>query len=806
MTKLELKLCVFFCKLRPINCQILFCKIVILSSFSDMKRSANEEPSKKLDTLEEFHKPLLTTVHHAVANSATLPRDEDYTLYMTYPGVKNFLRSRSARTIELINTILSKGPSKRKTINPPGVTNLTKGTANDFLDRLVEINDDYQQYSTANLENSRSCHFGQVNKHASSVLEHLQANILEKGTANSENSVLTLTKEKVQEHFEDTIDNTEAVFVPKIFEKPNGITELPQNLINLQGERFPDRMGTIMLDRENDYQKKLSLTEEIYTHPYKQELIAFDTINWVHNNQSKWMNFDKNLENLVYNEEFTFVETVSGLHEFIKDCQKFDTIAVDTEYHNQRSYQGFICLIQASTSKHDYLIDALKLRSHLYLLNEVFTDPKIEKIFHGGETDSKWLQQCGVYLVNYFDTQMAKLVLHGAQTVEGGNESGLNIQKMGYKALCDEYLDVQISKKYQRSDWRKRPLLEDQLKYAREDTRRLIVLASVIKTEMSSAELIKSYDFCKEINLRRYEKPEFNEHSYQKIVQKVGYRLNEAQEECVRLLAAWRDQYARQEDENPNWVLPKYLLLNIARELPKESSGVLACCTPVPQAVREQIYDITDLVDKARLIQMKLDSEKTAGKIIHVARDLSSMAKVNIAKIAEEKGVFDYDDPMHCPHDRRRNTKYGKIKNVDAIVQVKEKADMFELEKVEPQKVTNLVSDNSESVTSHAFLVNIGKSIEKLQNFGGSFEWKFSDIEYKKPETAAKTEEALKPATTGNVEIDISSKIMSKKLKKIRKREEFQDMAVNAATTTLGKTDRNTGRWITVNRFIFFIK
>ena len=252
--------------------------------------------------------------------------------------------------------------------------------------------------------------------------------------------------------------------------------------------------------------------------------------------------------------------------------------------------------------------------------------------------------------------------------------------------------------------------------------------------------------------------------------------------------------------------LPKYLLLNIARELPKESSGVLACCTPVPQAVREQIYDITDLVDKARLIQMKLDSEKTAGKIIHVARDLSSMAKVNIAKIAEEKGVFDYDDPMHCPHDRRRNTKYGKIKNVDAIVQVKEKADMFELEKVEPQKVTNLVSDNSESVTSHAFLVNIGKSIEKLQNFGGSFEWKFSDIEYKKPETAAKTEEALKPATTGNVEIDISSKIMSKKLKKIRKREEFQDMAVNAATTTLGKTDRNTGRWITVNRFIFFKK
>ena len=748
-----------------------------------MKRSS--DPPKKLDTLEDFHKSILTTVHHAVAHSTQLPRDEDHTLYMTYPAVKNFIKTRSARTIELINTILSKGPSKRKTINPPGVTNLTKGTTNDFLERLVEINDDYQQYSTANLENARSCHFGHVNKNASNILKVLQRNIASQAASTG---ALVLTKEKVQEHFEDVIDNTEALFVPKIWEKPNAAVPLPKVLVGLQDERYPDRMANIVLDREKDHSKKLKLAEEIYTHPYKQELIhEFNEITYVHENISRWTGFDK--ENISYNENYTFIESLDSLKKFISDQKQFSEIAVDTEYHSDRSYQGFICLIQVSNSKHDYLIDALKLRSHLYLLNEIFTDPKIEKIFHGGETDSRWLQQCGVYLVNTFDTQMAKMVLQGAEDKEGqlgGNKKGMiRIQRSGYKNLCDEYLDVQISKKYQRSDWRKRPLLENQLKYAREDTRRLIVLAAVMKTEMGASDLIKTYSFCKEINLVTYKKPEFNEHSYKKIIEKVGYRLNEAQEECVRLLAAWRDQYARQEDENPNWVLPKYLLLNIARELPKESSGVLACCTPVPQAVREQIYDITDLVDKARLIQMKIDSDKNAGKIKIVSRDTSSQAKVNVAKMAEEKGVFDYDDPMQCPHDRRRNTKFDNLKDFDVKFDEKKETSLGNFSTV------STAGTLDSSVTHHSFLANIGKSIQKLQNVGGSFEWKFNDIEYKPPEEAVKNDQLLKPAGTNNVEIDIGSKLMSKKLKKIKKREEFIDMAVNAGTTTLEKSNRN---------------
>ncbi|VDQ15162.1 unnamed protein product [Trichobilharzia regenti] len=53
-------------------------------------------------------------------------------------------------------------------------------------------------------------------------------------------------------------------------------------------------------------------------------------------------------------------------------------------HHSFRSFLGITCLIQISTSDTDYVIDALALRDHLSLLNEVFTDPKIVKVrqFH----------------------------------------------------------------------------------------------------------------------------------------------------------------------------------------------------------------------------------------------------------------------------------------------------------------------------------------------------------------------------------------------------------------------------------------
>lgn len=48
----------------------------------------------------------------------------------------------------------------------------------------------------------------------------------------------------------------------------------------------------------------------------------------------------------------------------------------------------------------DYLVDVIKAREHVWLLNEVFTNPAIMKVLHGADRDIVWLQKdFGVYMV-----------------------------------------------------------------------------------------------------------------------------------------------------------------------------------------------------------------------------------------------------------------------------------------------------------------------------------------------------------------------------------------------------------------------
>lgn len=76
----------------------------------------------------------------------------------------------------------------------------------------------------------------------------------------------------------------------------------------------------------------------------------------------------------------TWVETEEQLDAMLAKLEKAQEIAVDLEYHDFRSYQGFTCLMQISTRDEDFIVDTLELRNQLYKLNDVFADPAIVKV------------------------------------------------------------------------------------------------------------------------------------------------------------------------------------------------------------------------------------------------------------------------------------------------------------------------------------------------------------------------------------------------------------------------------------------
>ena len=172
--------------------------------------------------------------------------------------------------------------------------------------------------------------------------------------------------------------------------------------------------------------------------------------------------------------DFLFVDSeehLSTLRNHLNESRVVE-IAIDIEAHTMRSYQGLTCLIQISTRFKDFIVDALKLRSQIGdALRDIFDNPEKTKVLHGADMDIQWLQRdFGLFIVNMFDTGQAARMLQ--------------LKSFGLAYLLQSYCGVLADKKYQLADWRIRPLTEEMMKYAREDTHYLLYIYDCLRKEL----------------------------------------------------------------------------------------------------------------------------------------------------------------------------------------------------------------------------------------------------------------------------------------------------------------------------------
>ena len=137
-------------------------------------------------------------------------------------------------------------------------------------------------------------------------------------------------------------------------------------------------------------------------------------------------------------------------------------VAIDTESNSLHAYRECVCLIQFSTPAADYIVDPIRL-PRLNLLAPFFANPSQQKVFHAAEYDIICLRRdYNFEFTNIFDTMSAARTLGWPQ--------------VGLAAILDTHFGVKLNKKYQRSDWKRRPLKPEQLDYARLDTHYLVAL------------------------------------------------------------------------------------------------------------------------------------------------------------------------------------------------------------------------------------------------------------------------------------------------------------------------------------------
>ncbi|MGE5855363.1 MAG: ribonuclease D, partial [Syntrophaceae bacterium] len=173
--------------------------------------------------------------------------------------------------------------------------------------------------------------------------------------------------------------------------------------------------------------------------------------------------------------KWLWVDTRQKLPKVREEIEKSPVIAIDTEYDSFRYFREKLCLLQIGTEQRIYLIDPLEASIDLSFLGRAFANPDQVKVIHAGDNDIRILNRdYGFEFNNVFDT-------HRAASLLGSTHLSLS-------SVIEQYLGLRLEKpkKMQRSRWEKRPLTEDQLNYAAEDTQHLIPLYRRLNAEIEA--------------------------------------------------------------------------------------------------------------------------------------------------------------------------------------------------------------------------------------------------------------------------------------------------------------------------------
>lgn len=378
----------------------------------------------------------------------------------------------------------------------------------------------------------------------------------------------------------------------------------PQATFELQPDNFPTGPWKPILTKKPHATRSLEKSLEKpnsdgqYAHPYEAEITA---------NKYPAQAFSK-AEPIPYQpmdqSKPTFVDTYEGVLEMLETLKGATEIAVDLEHHDFRTYTGLVCLMQISTREQDWIVDTLKPWRHkLEVLNEVFADPAIVKVFHGAYMDMIWLQRdLGLYVNGLFDTFFACELL--------------GYPGRGLAYLLSTFAGFTADKQYQLADWRMRPLPKEMLYYARSDTHYLLYIYDKVRNELIDSsdrtnpetDLIqKAIDKSRDVSLYRHEHADFNPATgegargwYNYVLKNPHLSFDAEQFAVFRALWKWRDEAARKEDENPNFILGSQTVCSIAKNNPPDAKALHSLLPFSPPFARQSLTQIWDEIKKTK--------------------------------------------------------------------------------------------------------------------------------------------------------------------------------------------------------------
>ena len=253
-----------------------------------------------------------------------------------------------------------------------------------------------------------------------------------------------------------------------------------------------------------------------------------------------------------------FIKTDAALADFCQAAASAEFLAIDTEFVRERTYYPQLALIQIAIPEQIVCIDPLSIKN-FEPLKTLFLNPDILKVLHAAGQDMEiFYYLFGELPKPTFDTQIAATVLGFGEQI-------------GYAALVQKMLNVELDKSHSRTDWLQRPLDPKQISYAEDDVRYLHQLFPKMRQQLDSQGRTNwlDEDFAELCSIERY-KP--NPETVWRKVKGLN-KLKGVQFAILQKLAAWREEQAMQRDMPRRRVIGDDILLDVARLRPKAIQG-----------------------------------------------------------------------------------------------------------------------------------------------------------------------------------------------------------------------------------------
>jgi ribonuclease D len=250
---------------------------------------------------------------------------------------------------------------------------------------------------------------------------------------------------------------------------------------------------------------------------------------------------------------YIVVSSPQGFQRMVESLISATRIAIDMEADSLYHYYEKVCLIQFSTDSETYILDPLAI-TEIAQLAPILANPMVEKVFHAAGYDVHCLRRdFGFSFTNIFDTHVAAQLL--------------GYEFLGLSSLMEQLLGIHHSKRRQRDDWSRRPLISEQLEYAAMDTHHLLRLRDALAAELQEKGRLSwaLEEFETVAAIERPEK-EFDAEGFRRI--KGSRELPPQDLAVLRALYLLRDTIARKLDVPPFKVLNNSVLIELARRPP----------------------------------------------------------------------------------------------------------------------------------------------------------------------------------------------------------------------------------------------